>query len=358
MIGKADENGNFNTISKDLALDLARIPVEECDFSVRTMHIFKRCEIHNCLEAALKSEDDYMKVKNCGKNTLNEIKKFFYEKGVENLPVFVPDLNQIDIEKVAPKPDDFIRSKADIIEKLKYINIAETNLSIRSKNCCARANIITLYDFAIIPEEKILSIKSFGKRSLKEVKELIKSYGAPYPLENIDLSELKPSIQYTGISEESAKLFFDRNIIYIDDLNKLNDDEFNFILKSMPLSDRNMFLYFVCEKYEFNLSSDFVSDFVEYVISKIREVVNPQDLKILSLYFGLFGYKAWPKETLSTTLCISTEQLDYIIKKIIDKISDSKLKQKLRTAYNFSLDNSIVIKNSLFLEAIFKENQC
>ena len=274
MIGKIDKNGNFNTISKDFALDLARIPVEECGFSVRTMHIFKRCEIHNCLQAALKSEDDYMKVKNCGKNTFNEIKRFFYEKGIENLPVFVPDLNQIDIEKVAPKPDDLIRSKADIIEKLKYINVAETNLSIRSKNCCARANIITLYDFAIIPEEKILSIRNFGKRSLKEVKELIKSYGAPYPLENIDLSELKPSIQYTGISEESTKLFFDRNIIYIDDLNKLNDNEFNILLKSMPLADRNMFLYFVCEKYEFNLNSDFVSDFAEYVISKIRVKLN------------------------------------------------------------------------------------
>lgn len=354
MIGKADENGNFNTISKNRALDLARISIDECGFSVRTMHVFKRCEIHNCLEAALKSEDDYMKVKNCGKNTLNEIKRFFYEKGIENLPVYVPDLNQIDIDKVAPKPDDLMRSKADIIEKIKYVNIAETNLSIRSKNCCARANIITLYDFAILQEEKILSIKNFGKRSLKEVKELIKSYGVPYPLENIDLSELKPSIQYTGISKNSVKLLLDKNIIYIDDLNKLDDKEFNDLLRLMPFEDRNVFLYFVCEKLKFAIEPIFVNDFVEFVIQKTTEIINPQDVRLIGLYFGLFGYKKWSKETLSSTLCISVESLDFVISKIVEKISDSKLINKFRLAFDYVTQNDVKTASMNFLSEICK----
>lgn len=57
----------------------------------------------------------------------------------------------------------------EIMEKL-CLRIDEIELSVRSANCLAGANIETIAELVSIPERKMLEFKNFGKKSLNEIK--------------------------------------------------------------------------------------------------------------------------------------------------------------------------------------------
>jgi DNA-directed RNA polymerase subunit alpha len=63
-----------------------------------------------------------------------------------------------------------------LYEKLK-IPITELELSVRSANCLREANIKTLADLVEKTETEILSYRNFGKKSLTEVVNLLKTMG-------------------------------------------------------------------------------------------------------------------------------------------------------------------------------------
>lgn len=57
----------------------------------------------------------------------------------------------------------------EMMEKL-CLRIDEIELSVRSANCLAGANIETIAELVSIPERKMLEFKNFGKKSLNEIK--------------------------------------------------------------------------------------------------------------------------------------------------------------------------------------------
>lgn len=57
----------------------------------------------------------------------------------------------------------------EIMEKLA-MRIDEMELSVRSTNCLAGANIETIAELVTIPERKMLEFRNFGKKSLNEIK--------------------------------------------------------------------------------------------------------------------------------------------------------------------------------------------
>ncbi len=59
--------------------------------------------------------------------------------------------------------------KDEIMEKLA-MRIDEMELSVRSTNCLAGANIETIAELVTIPERKMLEFRNFGKKSLNEIK--------------------------------------------------------------------------------------------------------------------------------------------------------------------------------------------
>lgn len=57
----------------------------------------------------------------------------------------------------------------DLLDKLLY-RIDEIELSVRSTNCLASANIDTIAELVCIPEKRMLEFRNFGKKSLNEIK--------------------------------------------------------------------------------------------------------------------------------------------------------------------------------------------
>lgn len=76
-----------------------------------------------------------------------------------------------------------------LYEKLK-IPVSELELSVRASNCLRDANIKLLADLVEKKEEELLSYRNFGKKSLNEIEELLKSMGLSLNMQ-IDREKLK-----------------------------------------------------------------------------------------------------------------------------------------------------------------------
>lgn len=102
-----------------------------------------------------------------GRLTPVEALSFASQVAIKNFEVF----NQI-------KPHELVfeqtvkdsRSDDDeLLDKL-LLRIDEIELSVRSTNCLASANIDTIAELVCIPEKKMLEFRNFGKKSLNEIK--------------------------------------------------------------------------------------------------------------------------------------------------------------------------------------------
>jgi DNA-directed RNA polymerase subunit alpha len=64
----------------------------------------------------------------------------------------------------------------ELIDKLA-LRIDEIELSVRSTNCLASANIDTIAELVCIPEKRMLEFRNFGKKSLNEIKAKLSDMG-------------------------------------------------------------------------------------------------------------------------------------------------------------------------------------
>lgn len=72
--------------------------------------------------------------------------------------------------------EELTPEEVSLYEKLK-IPVTELELSVRSANCLREANIKTLAELVDKTEAEILSYRNFGKKSLNEVAQLLKTMG-------------------------------------------------------------------------------------------------------------------------------------------------------------------------------------
>ncbi|NJK32099.1 MAG: DNA-directed RNA polymerase subunit alpha [Deltaproteobacteria bacterium] len=88
----------------------------------------------------------------------------------EQLSIFI---NHEEIEEsVAP-----IQSEADKLNDILWRSVDELELSVRSANCLQNANIHYIGDLVQRTEAEMLKTKNFGRKSLKEIKEILAQMG-------------------------------------------------------------------------------------------------------------------------------------------------------------------------------------
>ena len=74
------------------------------------------------------------------------------------------------------------------IRKLLNIKVSELELSVRSNNVMKQAHIKTLGDLVQKSEAEMLKFRNFGKKSLAEMNNILKSYGLQF---GMDISKYK-----------------------------------------------------------------------------------------------------------------------------------------------------------------------
>jgi DNA-directed RNA polymerase subunit alpha len=90
------------------------------------------------------------------------------------------------------------RDRDEVLAKLA-LKINEIELSVRSTNCLANANIETIGELVVMPESEMLRFRNFGKKSLTEIKQ---------KLDELNLS-LGMDLSKYGINRDNIKQIID-----------------------------------------------------------------------------------------------------------------------------------------------------
>ncbi len=109
-----------------------------------------------------------------GRISPEEALTFATQIGVLHLQVF-DELNFQSITFEADQEDENT-DRDQILAKLA-LKIDEIELSVRSTNCLSQANINTIAELVIMPEQEMLRFRNFGKKSLNEIKDKLSERG-------------------------------------------------------------------------------------------------------------------------------------------------------------------------------------
>lgn len=165
-----DEDQERTRLHRDAIMDT---PVSDFELSVRSRNCLKKMNIHTLGDLLRISEAELLAYKNFGETSLNEIKAMLAQKGLR--------LGQAGEEtKVTPQASgsDVARRQlpeisSDVINK----PVSELELSVRSRKCLQRLNIVTLGELAMRTESELLGTKNFGQTSLNEIRERLAQSG-------------------------------------------------------------------------------------------------------------------------------------------------------------------------------------
>jgi DNA-directed RNA polymerase subunit alpha len=82
---------------------------------------------------------------------------------------------QSSIERVEETKDDNVDDNYEQMRKLLLTKLSDLDLSVRAINCLKTADIETLGKLVSYTKNDLLKFRNFGKKSLSEVEELVKS---------------------------------------------------------------------------------------------------------------------------------------------------------------------------------------
>jgi DNA-directed RNA polymerase subunit alpha len=102
----------------------------------------------------------------------------------EQFKVFIGD-QEFKEEVVEEEPEEALPTLSEDL----YRTVEELELSVRSSNCLKNANIRWIGELVMKTEEDLLQTKNFGRKSLKEIKEILSQLGFSL---NMDLEGFDP----------------------------------------------------------------------------------------------------------------------------------------------------------------------
>lgn len=89
----------------------------------------------------------------------------------------------INFEEEPAQPEDAVSEEEERMRELLTESVEELELSVRSANCLKTANIKTIGDLVRKSESDMLKYKNFGRKSLNEIKEILKGMGLSFGMD-------------------------------------------------------------------------------------------------------------------------------------------------------------------------------
>lgn len=110
--------------------------------------------------------------------------------------------------------DEEREKRKDRQNKILEIPISDFELSVRSRNCLKKMNIITLGDLLRTTEAELLSYKNFGETSLQEIKKILDSKGLRLGM-SLETKGAAPSVPSENLAEGASPELLNKTV---DDL--------------------------------------------------------------------------------------------------------------------------------------------
>lgn len=167
----------------EIVIDSAFSPVRMVNYFVENTRVGQDTDLDKLI----------LEVTTDGRITPEEALRFATQIGVMHLQVFDHHIKghalSFDEGEIESSTDK------DVVMSKLALRINEIELSVRSTNCLAGANIDTIAELVIKPETDMLKFRNFGKKSLTEIRHKLEEMGLSL---GMDLSRF-------GITQENVK---------------------------------------------------------------------------------------------------------------------------------------------------------
>jgi DNA-directed RNA polymerase subunit alpha len=144
------------------------VPVTDFELSVRSRNCLKKMNIRSLGDLLKTTEQELLSYKNFGETSLNEIKALLAQKGLRLGQAADDSKNAV--RRTVPAAGNV---PPEILSK----NVADLELSVRSRKALQRLNINALGELAARTEDELLGCKNFGQTSLNEIKQQLATFG-------------------------------------------------------------------------------------------------------------------------------------------------------------------------------------
>ena len=147
---------------------ILNVPVTDFELSVRSRNCLKKMNIRTLGDLLKTTEQELLSYKNFGETSLNEIKALLAQKGLRLGQA--ADESKTAVRRTTPVAGNV---PPEILSK----NVADLELSVRSRKALQRLNINSLGELASRTEDELLGCKNFGQTSLNEIKQQLGTFG-------------------------------------------------------------------------------------------------------------------------------------------------------------------------------------
>ncbi len=147
---------------------ILNVPVTDFELSVRSRNCLKKMNIRTLGDLLKTTEQELLSYKNFGETSLNEIKALLAQKGLRLGQA--ADESKTAVRRTTPVAGNV---PPEILSK----NVADLELSVRSRKALQRLNINLLGELASRTEDELLGCKNFGQTSLNEIKQQLGTFG-------------------------------------------------------------------------------------------------------------------------------------------------------------------------------------
>jgi len=273
------KNESINNFIKNINIEeISTIKIlEEWDISTRTHNTLKENHIFTIKDLLDWSEKKLLSIPKFGKQGLDEIKNYLSYYNLD-FGDKIPSTNST-TDKIDDKNLKIDEERKIINHKTLSINIlTDWPLSVRTFNALKHENIIFLGDLLSYEESALIRLRNFGRKSLKEIKELYQRFNIDKDKHNYDLS---------GWIELRDQLIINQK------KHKINQNKKNLIgLNKSIFKDFQKFKenFYKIEKIIIHKNihttelEKLILDDIEYIASLLTD-------KMLILFTGRYGYK-------------------------------------------------------------------
>lgn len=166
----------------EIVIDSAFSPVRLVNYFVENTRVGQHTDFDRLI----------LEITTDGRISPEEAISFATQLGITHLEVF----NQVKALPITfeQTQEAFDTDRDKLIENLA-LKINEIELSVRSTNCLALANIETIGELVVMPEAEMLKFRNFGKKSLTEIKAKLTGMGL----------ELGMDLSRFGITRDNVK---------------------------------------------------------------------------------------------------------------------------------------------------------
>jgi DNA-directed RNA polymerase subunit alpha len=158
------ERHSFEKVHDEIVIDSAFSPVRLVNYFVENTRVGQDTDFDRLI----------LEVTTDGRVTPIEALTFAAQIAIQHIHVF----ETIKTHSIIFDKGEAIinRDRDEILAKLA-LKINEIELSVRSTNCLANANIETIGELVVMPESEMLRFRNFGKKSLTEIKQKLDELG-------------------------------------------------------------------------------------------------------------------------------------------------------------------------------------